>query len=471
MDNQKMLESLYEILGRENVFEDTSTRSQRATDLYALRLYQKHVGWKPMLPAVVVQPNSAEQVSNVLKLCNENQVPVVPYGAGSGVLGGAETIREDTVVIDLKRMNKILDLHNENLSVTCEAGVYIKDLEEYVGNNGYILGHYPQSFDLAQMGGLVATRSIGQFSTKYGGIEDLILGIEAVLPNGHKVNIKPNPRRAVGPDLKHLFLGSEGFIGIITKVTVKIFPKPEDRWMQAYRVETMRQGLEIIRKVMREGVKPPVVRLHDWLECEKPYGAFMEEGECLLIFLSEGARELCKYEGNTIDKVATENGGISAGERPVEIWLKHRNDAVDEYEKYGEEGIMVDTIEISANWDNVADIYEETVDRVYYGVPEIIYFSGHSSHSYINGTNIYFEMGAIPEADVSEARRVHSLVWDIIMDVTLKYGGSIGHHHGVGKHRAKYMKDELGSSFELMEGIKKVFDPNGIMNPGVIIEK
>jgi alkyldihydroxyacetonephosphate synthase len=471
MKRDTLIKELYKILDRENVLDDKSNRRQKAIDLYALRLYQKHVGWEPVIPSVVVQPCNVDEISRILKLCNENNIPIIPYGGGSGVLAGAETIREETLVIDLTKLNRILNLNEENLSITCEAGVFIKDLEAYVNEKGYILGHYPQSMDLAQMGGLAATRSIGQFSTKYGGIEELLIGVEAVLANGDIVYIKPNPRRSVGPDLKHLLIGSEGFIGIITKIIIKVFPKPEFRWMHAYRTKTMRQGLEIIRRVMRKGVKPPVIRLHDWLECEKPYGAFMEEEECLLIFLSEGTNELCEYEEKIIDEVVKDNGGVSAGEKPVEIWLKHRNDAVDEYEEYGAKGFLVDTIEISGGWDNIANIYEDTIDRVYYEVPEIMYFSGHSSHSYLNGTNLYFEMGAIlPNAKQEEAKRVHSQTWDIIMEVALKYGGSIGHHHGVGKHRTKYIKDELGSSYKLMEGIKKAFDPKGIMNPGVIIK-
>ena len=470
MEKEKLLEGLNKILDKDSIIEDESVRRQRSTDLYALRLYQKHIGWEPILPSLVLKPKNTVEVSEALKFCNENNIPVVPYGGGSGVLAGAETVRKDTIVIDLERLNEIGEINDKNLTVRCGAGVYIKDLEAYVNDRGYILGHYPQSIDTAKMGGLVATRSIGQFSTKYGGIEDLLLGLEAVLPNGKTVEIKTNPRRAVGPDLKHLLLGSEGFIGIITSITVKVFPKPETRWLQAYRVESMKLGLEIIRKIMREGVKPPVVRLHDWLECEKPYGAYMEEGESLLLFLSEGSKELCEYEGKTIDRIAIENGAIPAGEKPVEIWYKHRNDAADEYEEYGAMGFLVDTIEISGNWDVIADIYEETIERVYYEVPETMYFSGHSSHSYMNGTNIYFQMGAMPGKEVKDAKRVHDHIWDIVMEVTLKYNGSIGHHHGVGKHRTKYMKDELGSSYILMESIKKALDPKGIMNPGVILE-
>ena len=470
MENIKVIEKLNEIVGKENVMEDDSTRKQKATDLYALRIFQKHVGWEPMLPDVVVQPANTEEVSKILSFCNENDITVIPYGGGSGVLGGTETVKKGTVVIDLERFDQTLEMNEENLSITCQAGVYLKDLEAHVNEKGYILGHYPQSIDLAQMGGLVATRSTGQFSTKYGGIEDLLLGIEAVLPNGEIIEIKSNPRRAVGPDLRHLFLGSEGFIGIITKVTVKMFPQPEERLHQSYRVKDTRQGLEIIAQIMRKEVKPAVVRLHDWLECEKPYGAYMEEGECLLLFLSEGTKELCEYEGGIIDRIALENKAISAGAKPVEIWFKHRNDAADEYEQYAPMGFLVDTIEVSSGWDNIADIYEETVERVYYEVPETMFFSGHSSHSYFNGTNIYFQMGAVPKPTVEDAARVHRNIWDIIVEVTLKHGGSMGHHHGVGKHRVKYMKDEHGSSYQLMEGIKKSFDPKGIMNPGVIVE-
>lgn len=471
MDRKELFENLYSILGEEKVLVDDSTRNQKAKDLSAIRLYQKHVGWEASLPIAVVQPATTEEVSKILKFCHDHTITVVPYGGGSGVLGGAETITKDSLVVDLTKLDQILELNETNLSVTCQAGVFINQLEAYVNEKGYILGHYPQSIDLAQMGGLVATRSTGQFSTKYGGIEDLLLGLDAVLANGDMVHIKTNPRRSVGPDLKHLWLGSEGFIGIITQVTVKVFPQPEQRWMRAYRVKTMRQGLEIIRKIMRQGLKPAVVRLHDWLECEKPYGAFMEEGECLLLFLSQGTQGLCDYESEIIDKTATDDQAIPAGSKPVESWLKHRNDAADEYEQYGPMGFLVDTIEISSGWDAIAVIYEEAIDRVYYEVPETMFFSGHSSHSYMNGTNIYFQMGAIPKPDIEDARRVHRAIWDIIMEVTLKHGGSIGHHHGVGKHRTPYMKDELGSSYQLMEGIKNCFDPKGIMNPGVIIEQ
>ncbi len=465
-----LIETLQAIVGQKDVVLESSVRAQKAVDLYALRLYQRHVGWEATLPQAVVRPKTTNEVSQVLRLCNERGVPVIPYGGGSGVLAGAETRDERTVVIDLARLNRLIDIDEVSLQVTCGAGMLIKDLEAYVQKEGFKLGHYPQSMDLAQMGGLVATRSTGQFSTGYGSIEDFLVGLEAVLADGTIVRINNVPRRATGPDLRHLFLGSEGTFAIITEVTVKMFPIPEAVWKQAYRVKTMRRGLEIIRQIMRTGIKPAVVRLHDWLECEKPYGAFMEENESMLLFWSEGRKEIAEAEGAIIDEIAKANGAVSAGEKPLDLWYVHRNDAADDYEKYGLMGVLVDTIEVAADWNVIADIYENTVERVYYEVPEVIYFSGHSSHSYINGTNIYFQLGAFPEKDVDEAKRVYDAVWSIVMEVALEYGGTIGHHHGVGKHRIPWITREHGSSYPLMAGLKKMFDPKGIMNPGALVE-
>ena len=190
----------------------------------------------------------------------------------------------------------------------------------------------------------------------------------------------------------------------------------------------------------------------------------------MLLFWSEGRKEIAEAEGAVIDEIAKANGAVSAGEKPLDLWYVHRNDAADDYEKYGLMGVLVDTIEVAADWNVIADIYENTVERVYYEIPEVIYFSGHSSHSYINGTNIYFQLGAFPEKDVDEAKRVYDAVWSIVMEVALEYGGTIGHHHGVGKHRIPWITREHGSSYPLMAGLKKMFDPKGIMNPGALVE-
>lgn len=476
MKREEIIENLKKILNSDQIILDEKTRAQKAVDLYALRVYQRVTGWKPTLPLVVVKPKNTEEVSKIVKFCNENLIKLIPYGGGSGVLGGAETRDENAVVLDVSDLNKVEKINDVNLTITCGAGVFIKDLEKMVNENGYVLGHYPQSMDLAQMGGLVSTRSIGQFSTGYGGMEDLLVGLEGVLPNGDIVTIRPNPRKAAGPDLRHIFLGGEGALGIVTQVTVRVFPSPETSYKEAFRVKTMDQGFEIIRQIMRTGIKPSVIRLHDWLECSSKYAEFMEEEECMLIFRSDGIKELTECNGKIIKKIAEKNGAISAGSKVVDIWYKHRNDAADEYEEYANQGILVDTIEISAEWDEIVKIYHDTLEKIYYDEflqDSIMFASGHSSHSYMNGTNVYFQFGAIPnpEATPEEIEELHRKIWDIVMYTTLEHGGSIAHHHGVGKHRAKYIKDELGNAYEMLLDIKKAFDPNEIMNPGSLVVK
>ncbi len=469
MSNLK--EKLSELISSENVSDNESLRAQKAVDLYALRMYQQNIGWKPTLPQLVVSPETTEEVSKVLSYLNENDIKVIPRGGGSGVLAGCEVRDENVVVLDVSKLNKIGEINDESLFITCGAGVYLKDLEKHLNDKGYKTGHYPQSFDLAQMGGLVSTNSIGQYSSYYGGIENLLLGMKAVMPNGEIVEIKPNPRKATGPDLRHLYMGGEGAFGVITEVTVKIFPQPEETWMQSYRVEDMDTGLEIIRKIMRDGAQPPVVRLHDWLECEKPYGQYMEEDECMLLFLTEGNAEKVNFDRAIIEKHCNSEAIASAGTKPVEHWLIHRNDAEEEYEEYGKQGLLVDTIEISSTWSDIHKIYNETVDKIYMEIPQILYASAHSSHSYANGTNLYFMFGAMPEKDLDAAEKVHKAIWDAVMEVTVKYGGAIAHHHGIGKHRAPYLRDELGNGVDVLKTIKNAVDPKNILNPGSLIEK
>lgn len=467
-----IVETLKAIVGEENVLLGQAQRAQKAVDLYAIRLYQRNVGWKPTLPQAVVCPTSTDQVSKVLKACYEKDIPVIPRGGGSSVVGGCEVRNEEVVVVDLSKMKEIKNLDQTNLKVSLEAGLGLEELENWLNERGYTTGHFPQSIGQAEMGGLVATRSAGQFSTGYGNIEDLLLGLEAVLPDGKVVRIKSTPRRSTGPDLRNIFMGSEGAFGIITEVTVKVYPKPNYQWKESYRLESMRQGIEIARKILRSGAKPQVLRIHDWLECEKPYGAFMEEDECLMILLVEGEKALVDAQAEIISKIAKEDGAISAGSKPVDIWYEHRNDAADEYEVYGSQGILVDTIEVSGTWSDLADIYEKTIERVYYEVPEVLFFSGHSSHSYMTGSNIYFQLGAYPKADIKASEEVYMKVWSIVMEEILKYeDATISHHHGIGKQRTSWLKEELGSSYSLLKAMKKAFDPKGLMNPGTLLEK
>ncbi|MBP2018472.1 alkyldihydroxyacetonephosphate synthase [Symbiobacterium terraclitae] len=467
ISTQTLAGELKALLGEDRVLTEPEQLTQRAVDTWPLRLVQQVAGAQPVLPRLVLRPRSTAEVARALAYLSERGVPVVPYGGGSGVTGGAVPTAE-SVVLDLGAMNQILSLDADNMTVTVQPGVLLADLERWVNERGFITGHYPQSIDVAQVGGLVATFSAGQFSTKYGNIEDMLAGLEAVLPSGEVVRVHCVPRRAVGPDLRHLWIGSEGTLGVITEVTLKLFPKPAERWMQAYAVPSMRQGLAIIQRFMQAGWKPAVVRLIDFIEAARLLQDTMPGEEALLILLSEGPSGCPAVEGAALDAIVRDGGGRPMGERPVELWLERRND-VHEFDQYINMGIIVDTIEVAAPWTRIADIYEQVTTRVRAEVPELVIIMGHSSHSYIQGTNLYFIFGAQPPRDPAEVERVYWSVWERVMAITRECGGTICHHHGIGKLRARWVPEELGSAWPLLRRLKQALDPGGVMNPGTLL--
>ena len=288
------------------------------------------------------------------------------------------------------------------------------------------------------------------------------------MPSGDIIRIKNVPRRSAGPDLRQLLIGSEGTMGIITEITIKIFPKPADRWMCAYGIKNMREGLHIIQTFMREGWNPAVVRLHDRLEAAKSYSKFLNEGESILLILSEGPKMYAQAEGKALDKIIRDGRGRSLGPEPVESWLEHRNNT-DELHEFTNQGIIVDTIEIAANWSDIGTIYEQVTERLKKEVPELLLVTGHSSHSYPQGTNLYFILGAHPPQDPEGVERVYQSIWKKVMEITLENNGTICHHHGIGKLRAPWIPQELGSSYTMLKKLKRSMDPQGIMNIGTLL--
>lgn len=469
MKQQQMIEELTNLLGKEQVNVTEDLLAKYTYDTWLLRLVERKFGIAREQPLCVIRPNTTEDVSKALAYLNEKGVNVVPYGGGSGVTGGAEPTRQ-SVVINMEKMNTILHLDKVNLTVTAQPAIIMGQLEKWLNEHDLIAGHYPQSIELAQLGGLVSTRSSGQFSTKYGNIEDLLVGLEAVLPNGKIVRIKNSPRSATGPDLRQLWIGAEGTFGIITEITLKVFPKPADRWMQAYALHDVRQGLSTIQQFMQAGWKPAVVRLHDAFEASQKYTKYLNKSESILLLVSEGPEGYAQVEGQALDKIVQANGGRPLGAEPVEIWFEHRNE-VGALEKLTSRGMIVDTIDISAMWTDIANIYEQVTKRLREEVPELIAVSGHASHAYMQGTNIYFVLATKPLQSKSEIERVYWSIWKIVMEITLANNGSICHHHGIGKLRAQWMPEELGNAYQLLESIKKALDPKGIMNEGTLLPK
>ena len=474
MENQAIVENLRNIIDAERVLCDDQSLAGAGKDYIGFRVYQRADG-KEMAPkaSCVVKVKSTEEASKVLKFLNENKIDVVPRTGGSSVTLGVEP-QPDGVILDGSLMNEILDVNETNMTVTVRCGTPLEYLENYLNKRGYTTGHFPQSLPMADMGGLVATRSIGQLSTLYGGIEDLLVGLEAVMADGEVVRIKNVPRRSCGPDLRHLFIGNEGTLAFITEVTVKMFKyRPDERWMCAYGIKDMQTGLDMLHDIVTDGYRPAVARLHDAAEALMILGMHdigLPAGWGIMLFMCEGPKPIADATGAAIERYAEKYEAKSLGDKPVKSWLQTRDDVCDKMDngQYYKMGAVADTCEISGNWEVIGKIYKGVTTRLMEENESMLYAGGHSSHSYMQGTNIYFTFGFMEDSS-DKAQEDYMKVISIIMEETLKYGGSIAHHHGSGKYRTAWMPQEHGTSYPLMYKLKDALDPNHIFNKGVLL--
>lgn len=460
------------LVGADHVVTDESVLKESSVDRYRKYQWIHNIYTRP-LPVAVVKAQSAQQVSLVLAYCNEHSINCVPRTGASATEAGLETIVPDSVVLDASDMNALLSIDTYNMQATAQCGTPLERLEDALREKGFTTGHSPQSKPLAQLGGLVATRSIGQFSTLYGGIEDMVVGLEAVLPDGTIVRIKNVPRRAAGPDIRHILIGSEGALAYITEVTLSIHRyMPENNRYYGFLVPDMETGIAVLRDVMVNGYRPSVARLYDVADGDYHFSHF-ETGNCVLIFVAEGPAEIAAATGSAIETLALAHGAQPVDSAHIERWFLNLNwgpeQIAEEIAEIRQTNNMGFTTEVSADWENIIHIYNAVVRRVPAEIPDITLMGGHSSHSYINGTNLYFVYYYNVECGVTEeVHKYHDPINRIIMEETLRYGGSIVHHHGIGKARAVYTEEEHGSAYRLLRGLKDQFDPKGIMNAGTI---
>jgi len=455
---------LVERLGRDAVRWDEDSLSAHGRDSWVMSVLAGMRG-KGAKPACVVRPRDTDGVARVLRYATEKRVPVVPFGAGSGVCGGV--LPDPTaIVLDLRGLAALLEVNSPALLARVQAGMMGNHFEAALNEKGFTAGHFPQSIDISTVGGWVATRSAGQFSTRYGSIEDLLAALEVVLADGSIVRTRPAPRAAAGPDLKQIFLGSEGTLGVVTEVTLRIHPLPPSRRLSAFHFPTLDFGLEAIRDFIRAGWRPPVVRLYDAVESARNFPGSAPEGTSLLLLLSEGPATLTDAEMAACAAACAQQKGTAAGEGPVEHWLSHRN-SVPGFEPFLQKGIVVDTIEIAATWDDILAVYRDAVAGMK-EVPGVMAASAHSSHSYSTGTNLYFTFAARP-ADANAMEETYRRCWDATMRATLAHGGTIAHHHGIGRVRREWLREELGTSLDVLRALKRALDPLGVLNPGVLL--
>jgi alkyldihydroxyacetonephosphate synthase len=475
MDNHQIAADLRRLVAPERVITDDTTLALASVDNF--RKLQSIFGVHTMRrPIAVVMAATTAEVSALLRYADEHRINVVARTGGTATEGGLESGADPTIVVDGSLMNEIISIDPYNMQATAQCGVALQVLEDRVRDHGLTTGHSPQSKPIASMGGLVATRSIGQFSTLYGGIEDMVVGCEAVFPGGEVCRIKNVPRRAVGPDIRHVVIGNEGALCYLTEVTVKLFPyEPDNHVYLGWTLPTMREGFAVLREVMAAGYRPSVARLYDFEDGQLHFSHFAKPDECVVLFMAEGNARIAAATAEGIREIVSRHDVCQpVTSKLVEEWFVDLVWGPDKVERENERirttRNVNRTTEISADWSSICDIYDAAMRRIRTEISGITLLGGHSSHSYINGTNMYFnyfyDIDCPPE---DENDRFYTPIIDIICEETLRFGGSIVHHHGIGKARAKWIRDEYGSSFVMLETLKRAFDPHGVMNAGTII--
>jgi len=458
-----MPDALAQALGEGKVQTDGASRAARRHDYWMASHVRDHVGAPGPSPACVVRPASVEDVQATLKIANRRRVSVIPFGLGSGVVGGV-VASADAIVLDMGAMNATRFIDPVNLLASFEAGKNGLEAENEVAAQGMTIGHWPQSIAVSSVGGWVATRASGQFSTAYGNIEDIVHSIEAVLPNGDLVVLGKGPRASAGPDLRHLMLGSEGTLGVITGVTFSLRRAAEARAVAAFEAPDMRAGFEFQRQIIQSGWRPPVVRQYDERESQR---LDARASGCLILMVHEGPAALVAAETAAVADLAAKSGIAAAPSDIVDHWLEQRNH-VPSWDLFLERGIVLDTVEISAGWDKIAAIYDDATASLK-TVAGCLAASAHSSHLYRSGLNLYFTF-AVQVGDPAAMEAVYFDGWRRIMEAVDAHGGSLAHHHGIGRVRRDWLERELGAAgVALLRRVKGALDPNGIMNPGVLI--
>jgi alkyldihydroxyacetonephosphate synthase len=458
-----LIDALRQALGDARVETSEVALQARRHDYWMLSHVRDLAGAPAPRPVCIVRPSGVAEVQATLKIANERRVAVIPFGLGSGVVGGV-VASADAILLDMGAMNAVRFIDPANLLAGFDAGKNGLEAEQAVAAQGLTIGHWPQSVAVSSVGGWVATRASGQFSTAYGAIEDMVHTIEAVLPDGELVVLGRGPRASAGPDLRHLMLGSEGTLGVITGVTFSLRRAAEARAVSAFEAPDMRAGFALQREMIQSGWRPPVVRQYDERESSR---LDVRAKACLILMVHEGPASLVEAETAAVAALAARAGVPAAPSDIVGHWLEQRNH-VPSWNQFLSRGIVLDTVEISAGWEAIAPIYDDATASLR-EVEGCLAASAHSSHLYRSGLNLYFTF-AVQVGDVGAMEAVYLDCWRRIMEATDAHGGSLAHHHGIGRVRRDYLERELGASgVALLRRLKRTLDPNGIMNPGVLL--
>jgi alkyldihydroxyacetonephosphate synthase len=410
------------------------------------------------LASVVARPTSPAEVAAVLATCRDAGVPVTAAAGRSGVCGGSVPVFGG-VVLDVCGLSGLVDVDDASLVLDVLPGTFGAPLEaELRRDHGLTLGHWPQSIDLSTVGGWLACRSAGQYSTRYGKIEDMVVGLDVALADGRLITTG-GPRAAVGPDLTQIFVGSEGTLGVICGARLRAHPSPIGEHRSAWAFAGFLDGLDACRRILRQGATPAVLRLYDPIEAERSYGI---GDRAALIVLDEADPAIVDATASIVAAEVESGGGVPIDAGLVGRWLEHRNE-VSALERLIGGGLVVDTMEVAGRWRDLPAIYDAAIAAIG-AVPGTLVASAHQSHSYVDGACLYFTFAGQVDPDRRDA--YYRDAWDAGTAAVLAHGGVLSHHHGVGLNRGRFVARALGPAFDVLLAVKRAIDPEGILNPG-----
>ena len=471
-------DSLAEIVGAEHCGVDDQARLLRAGGKSTLDLLRRRDPGVQDAPDAVLLPADENEVAAILRLCGQRSIAVVPFGGGTSVVGGLDPLRGEfkaVISLDLRRLNELHSLDEVSGEAELGAGVTGPEAERLLGERGFSLGHFPQSFQFATIGGFAATRSSGQDSAGYGRFNDMVRGLRTVTPAG-VLDLGRAPESAAGPDLRQLMIGSEGVFGIITRVRVRVHPIPAATRYEAWSFPDFATGADALRAVTQTGAGPTVIRLSDEAETgvnlatADSIGEDTVTGGCLAITVFEGTEAHVESRHAETRAVMTAHGGTSLGEAPARAWEHGRFNAPYLRDSLLSAGALCETLETATNWSNIPALKSAVTEALTTalaetGTPALVLC--HISHVYPTGASLYFTVVAGQRGNpIEQWRKAKTAASDAMM----RTGATITHHHAVGADHRPWMRDEVGDlGVQVLRAVKATLDPAGILNPGKLI--
>jgi alkyldihydroxyacetonephosphate synthase len=429
-------------------------------------------------PDAILLPGDEEEIAAVLRFCADHSIAIVPFGGGTSVVGGLDPIRGDfkaVVSLDVRRLGELHALDEISGEAELGAGLTGPEAERLLGERGFSLGHFPQSFQFATIGGFAATRSSGQDSAGYGRFNDMVRGLRTVTPAG-VLDLGRAPESAAGPDLRQLMIGSEGVFGIITRVRVRVHPVPAATRYEAWSFPDFATGADALRAVVQTGTGPTVIRLSDEAETgvnlatTERIGEDTITGGCLAITVFEGTEAHVESRHAETRALLAARGGTSLGEAPAHAWEHGRFGAPYLRDSLLSAGALCETLETATNWSNVPALKAAVTEALTSalaesGTPALVLC--HISHVYPTGASLYFTVVAGQRGNPIEQWRTAKAA---ASDAMMRTGATITHHHAVGADHRPWMRAEVGDlGVAVLRAVKATLDPGGILNPGKLI--